>query len=1380
MGAIFKTFKEKENVVILPAFIISTALTIVVIFGLIYFRDSIDFSPADNNAQPACSLDEININYPAYRTGEVVATSKPGTTSNSVFEYNQNSNFNDIKLEASGQESYLVTSTRLETVIRQDISDCEYQFGNEIDPYTEELISELKKNPNIINAQPNYILSLFQTADDPYYLDDYPDNVSNRDPKWNPSYDYQWNLKMVNADEAWALEGDNETIVAVIDTGVEINHPDLSENIWTNPNEVVNGIDDDQNGYVDDINGWNFITNTGDPSDDYGHGTAVSGVIAATTNNGIGIAGASQSVKIMPIKAFDSSGHGEDYAVLQALEYAVANGADVINASFGGSGQNLLFKNVLLRAYNKNIVTVASAGNNNSDVTDFYPANITCADDQNPTRDCVVTVGAVDEKDELASYSNFGTKLDVTAPGGSGDYNILSLKSTIFQSFLIPHVIGNNYVKISGTSFAAPHVSALAASIFSKDETLKTEEISNIILNGSEDLGDKGFDVRYGFGRIDMAKSLTDMNTVLPPQIRVINPSQDMVSGTEFWLTGSNIAQDFQSYDVELKKEGESTWSNDGVSVQEPNKQTRSGVLAKINLPSVNRTTKYEVRITVNTKSGQESSISRFTVNPAIAKNFPINLSNYNSESYTNYPLIADIDIDGKQEIILHNTNEHKLYAYDYEGKLKYGWPIWLIQDTDNPAPVVPIAIDMDPSTPGLEIFTLLKNGSGKLLGFHADGKETFNFRSESPINKSNLGWIDNTGSISGGKFGDQNVIVFSESASLDGNLRLHAIDSQGRELNGFPIALEKDAQTLPIIVENLDQNPDSEIVIQQNNILKVYSLTGEMLSIANLIQSESDSRITALTAGDINLDGKNEIIVAIREGGVTKINILDEKSTQVSESWPLIIQDSDKDLTAIQIINRSQNNSVEILASDSSKSYTIDIQGNILNTHEVGFTQNTSSINLDESTLFYSATNNSLSYMELSDNTSLLREYFSIEFPGALGFPSIYDLDGDKNSELIFSALDSNNNQYLYKFALNQAFTEYNWPLYLYNEKHTNAIETVVIAPTATTAMTPTPTIMPSVTPTEPLVPTLTVTPSVVVATPTGEPTPTLQGVAMRCISKVAFNPTRNQLITSVEPGQEFDYIIDFNSNSTIGGTLTDFLPESIEVMDFDPTLCSSSDSVLGLFSDRTNSQLNSFMVGIIGLVMILCTYYLISRHSPDKHHMRQLLVLIAFILAVLIIQIVFKQLDSEDTSPKESSAVTQENLVCELAPKTRSLKFSVRVKESADEAILNRATIISNGVSSSCENTLVIASPSPTPEVSGVECGPIDVNNDLSLTILDFAGVNTGFSKKYNQNCLDTDTIYEGCGGKDVNGDGKINITDFAGSIGFAKRYNSQDCRF
>ncbi len=322
------------------------------------------------------------------------------------------------------------------------------------------------------------------------------------------SYGLQWGLSNngfsggragadIRAEQAWQYGTSTNVVVGVLDTGIDTNHPDLATNIWRNSGEIAgNGIDDDRNGYVDDTNGWDFANNDANPMDDNGHGTHVAGTIGASGNNGIGVSGVAWQVLLMPLKFMDSNGSGSLSNAIEGINYARRMGAKIINASWGGGGFSSALQSAITQFQNAGGIFVAAAGNesSNNSTTPAYPANYSG----------VISVGASTRNDTLASFSNFGTNVDIVAPGAS----ILST---------LPN---NRYGLLSGTSMAAPHVSGALALLWGQNTTLTASAISNALLNNTNNVL-RGSTSQYG--RINLGKAAAALRSVtanpMPPVV---------------------------------------------------------------------------------------------------------------------------------------------------------------------------------------------------------------------------------------------------------------------------------------------------------------------------------------------------------------------------------------------------------------------------------------------------------------------------------------------------------------------------------------------------------------------------------------------------------------------------------------------------------------------------------------------------------------------------------------------------------------------------------------------------------------------------------------------------------------------------------------------
>ena len=324
----------------------------------------------------------------------------------------------------------------------------------------------------------------------------------------------------IDMDLGWDIEqGDQSIIVAVLDSGIKLDHPEFSGRLWTNPNETLNGIDDDNNGYIDDINGWDFANNDDDPTDDHGHGTNVTGIIGANSNNNLGYSGVDWNCKLMIGKILDENNSGYYSWWTDGIYYAVDNGAKVINMSVGGSGFSSYMKDAIDYAYNNGVTVVACMMNENNNTT-FYPAGY-----QN-----TIAVGATNPNDERSapffwsttSGSNYGNHIDVVAPGN--------------YIYGLDHQSDTNYnFYWGGTSQAAPLVTGLSSLLLAQDADKTPDDIRSIIRSTAEDqLGNisediSGFDIYYGYGRVNayeaLLQSSLSINEITNPKNLSIFPN---------------------------------------------------------------------------------------------------------------------------------------------------------------------------------------------------------------------------------------------------------------------------------------------------------------------------------------------------------------------------------------------------------------------------------------------------------------------------------------------------------------------------------------------------------------------------------------------------------------------------------------------------------------------------------------------------------------------------------------------------------------------------------------------------------------------------------------------------------------------------------------
>jgi subtilisin family serine protease len=363
----------------------------------------------------------------------------------------------------------------------------------------EEAVKNYEGRPDVEFAEPNYLVKAEAIASNDPYLDK------------------QWYLNKINVNGAWARSsGSSSTVIAILDTGVDIDHPDLKDNIWVNKGEIPNdGIDNDGSIYVDDVHGWDFTSGDNNPRPDFkewwftkegiNHGTIIVGIAAAVGNNARGIAGVAWETKIMPVRVLDSAGQGDVSTIIEGIDYAVEKGADVINLSFIGSGFSKSLFLAMERAYKAGIVVVAAVGNQQTaggdlDQEPLYPVCYYGGDREN----IVMGVAATDKEDKKTTFSNYGTKcVDLAAPG-------VDFWSTVAYNPGEPGFDEYYSGGWSGSSVAAPLVSGTAALIKSINPALGVSEIRSLITVNADNIDGLNPDYKgkLGSGRLNAARAV--------------------------------------------------------------------------------------------------------------------------------------------------------------------------------------------------------------------------------------------------------------------------------------------------------------------------------------------------------------------------------------------------------------------------------------------------------------------------------------------------------------------------------------------------------------------------------------------------------------------------------------------------------------------------------------------------------------------------------------------------------------------------------------------------------------------------------------------------------------------------------------------------------
>ncbi|MHC4325345.1 MAG: S8 family serine peptidase [Planctomycetota bacterium] len=514
--------------------------------------------------------------------------------------------------------------------------------------------AELRGDPDVEFAQPNYIYERCGAPNDPEFPDQYAH-------------------QLIQMSEAWDIStGSHDIVVAVLDTGVDANHPDLKDNIWVNKGEIPNNeIDDDNNGYIDDVSGWNFEDDSNDVIPEFGwygvegHGTQVSGVIAGVGNNGIGVSGVNwqSSIMVLRMSIFVTSAE-----VAEGLDYAAANGAHVLNMSFGanefGPGGDSAVKAAIDNAYAQGVLLVASAGND--DTTEpLYPAAYYH----------VMAVSSTNGEDMKTGHSSFGHWVDIAAPGTD----------------IVTTDLNNEYIATAGTSFSGPYVAAVGALVLAQKPELTHVEVRAILENTTDPVyyGDLDPDHGYvGTGRVNAYTALLESDRRLPlGEIVEPKPRQTFTpDGNDIPLT---LFVHGDSYQLEYRGFGQDEWGllNDGSSPIDPN--------GFVHLTFTNPGTgTFELRLDVTTEGAVHTDRKIFGIElgaemaPWPIPELPEDIEEVPDYMYLGSPLCFDVDGDGRNEIIEASIT---MGDYYYEGTITIwkddgtaleGWPAAIGGDT--------------------------------------------------------------------------------------------------------------------------------------------------------------------------------------------------------------------------------------------------------------------------------------------------------------------------------------------------------------------------------------------------------------------------------------------------------------------------------------------------------------------------------------------------------------------------------------------------------------------------------------------------------------------------------------------------------------------------
>jgi thermitase len=421
------------------------------------------------------------------------------------------------------------------------------------------MADRLQQAPEVLYAQPAYELRLLEIPNDPYAIDDH--NYADHNP------DQFW-LSYSNVYEAWDVtKGSPNVVVAVIDSGVDLDHPDLAANIWHNPHEIPNnGVDDDHNGYVDDVVGWDWVgqqngsvaqaltcqlapnsafcrdndpdikpndASVGDGQDNLNsghkdagvfHGTHVAGIIAAVINNHLGVAGGAPNVKIMPLRIATPEGSVNPTGLISAIDYAIQNGASIVNLSIGVPADANVeipgLRDICQAAYDHGVAVVAAAGNGGK--ADGTSPGV-AAPASYPSTLAVGSCNTHDQRSRYSDYGGSGNQVGVCAYGGEINATFDAVEEAIWSTGVVSKAMSDGdpslhpgdhvYMGAVGTSMASPNAAGLAALVKSRNPSLSPAQIFAAMRSGARDVGPPGVDVQTGAGVLDFQATLAEVST---------------------------------------------------------------------------------------------------------------------------------------------------------------------------------------------------------------------------------------------------------------------------------------------------------------------------------------------------------------------------------------------------------------------------------------------------------------------------------------------------------------------------------------------------------------------------------------------------------------------------------------------------------------------------------------------------------------------------------------------------------------------------------------------------------------------------------------------------------------------------------------------------
>jgi len=794
-------------------------------------------------------------------------------------------------------------------------------------------IAELGSDPHVEYVHPNYVAHLVYTPNDPYW---------SSTGSWGQPRADLWDLKLMHTNTAWDVTRGSGVVVAVVDTGVDINHPDLAGNVWTNPGEIPdNGIDDEGNGFIDDVHGWSVLGNNNQVDDFIGHGTHVAGTIAAQDNNGIGVVGVAPDAKIMPVQVFSFS--SDVFTLSQGVLYAAHNGADVINNSWevcaGYCPSVGVVEDAVRTAHRAGAVVVFAAGNEGANIVDRSPQNL-------PE---TIVVGATTPGDKRAAFSNFGL-IDVAAPG-SGDpndlevvepsYGLLSLKAA---SCLEPwictpdRVVGQNYVRLAGTSMAAPHASGVAALILGLHPSYTPEQVRQAMRRTSIDVDGNGYDTDLGYGRVDTAKLSTE-----PTPLEALIQAPLVVRTAQLAVPGKANGAQFQKYVLEYGKgTAPTSWtaitsstspvSTGNLGTWDASKLADGNYTLRLSAYKTNGARYEDLHLLALDRVLISSPTPNVTLaagdipivgiaNPGTFKSFTVRVQTFDAGT----PVNANIALTnsgklpvangvlavwhaqnipaGHYRIILEVTNTDgsvisRNVILIVDPLLHGGWPVSL---------PVTVYQDRGPAPPSEPIALADLDGDGKAEVVAGFGDRVTVFKGDGTIlpgwpksvvtaanSSATIKAMPVVGDIDGD--GAKEVIV----ATWEGNIFVWG--PNGSSKPGWPRLITYTnewgtaAASLSLSLGDVDRNGVLDIVATDSQQSGVHVFKGNGSYLPGWPVSTWTTVKTPATVADLNKDGKNEVVIAV-DASPARLVVLNANGVALA-GWPKTILNSSNEST--------------------------------------------------------------------------------------------------------------------------------------------------------------------------------------------------------------------------------------------------------------------------------------------------------------------------------------------------------------------------------------------------------------------------------------------------------------------------------------------------